>query len=73
VGSGQGYGYTYLTSLSVSHTRCRTGRTLAKKHGHSGGWHCSKTILDNSTFQYDAQVRCTSGSRRVKWTYTQNK
>lgn len=72
VGSGLGYGYTYLTSLSVTHTGCATGRSVAKKHGHVSGWHCSTKRLATSPVQYQARVTCTSGKRRVVWTYSQN-
>lgn len=72
VGSGLGYGYTYLTSLSVAHTSCATGRSVAKKHGHIRGWHCSTKRLATSPVQYQSRVTCTSGRRRVVWTYSQN-
>jgi hypothetical protein len=72
VGSGLGYGYTYLTSLSVTHTSCATGRSVAKKHGHIRGWRCSTKRLATSPVQYQSRVTCTSGRRRVVWTYSQN-
>jgi hypothetical protein len=72
VGSGQGYGYSYLTSLIVTNTSCSTGRNVAHHHGHVRGWHCTKTRLDTSPVQYDEKVACKNGSRRVKWTFTQN-
>jgi hypothetical protein len=72
VGNGKGYGYTYLTSLTVTHTSCSTGKAVAKKHGHVSGWHCSTKRLATSPVQYQARVTCTSGSRRVVWTFTQN-
>lgn len=72
VGSGHGYGYTYLDTLSVYRTSCANGRTIAKHHGHVSGWHCSKSRLSTSPFQYLEHEKCTSGSRRVSWTYTQN-
>ena len=73
IGSATGYGYSYLTSLWVSNTSCKTGRTVAKYHGHVSGWSCKKTTLDSSPVQYDARVSCTKGSGRIKWTYTQNR
>jgi hypothetical protein len=70
VGSGRGYGYSYLTYLWVYRTSCANGRTLARHHGR--GWSCKKKILDRSPVQYDAKVTCRSGKREVQWTYTQN-
>ena len=72
VGQGKGYGYSYLTSLTVSSTGCSTGRNVAKHHGHVSGWSCSRKRLDTSPVQYDEKVSCRSGARRVTWTYTQN-
>lgn len=72
VGGGQGYGYSYLTSLKVSGTSCATGRRLARHHGNARGWRCHRTIVDRSRVQYDARMSCSSGHRRVWWTYTQN-
>lgn len=72
VGTGRGYGYTYLTYLWVYKTKCSTGRYVAGHHGHVRGWGCGRKILDRSPVQYDARVTCKSGSRQVQWTYTQN-
>lgn len=72
VGSGRGYGYSYLTYLWVYRTSCANGSYLAKKHGRVSGWRCSKKILDRSPVQYDAKVTCNSGGRQVQWTFTQN-
>ena len=72
IGNSRGYGYSYLTSLWVSNTSCKTGRTIALHHGGSG-WSCKKTTLDSSRVQYDARVSCSKGSGRIKWTYTQNR
>jgi hypothetical protein len=72
VGSGLGYGYTYLTSLTVHRTSCGNGRHLAKKHGHVAGWSCSKHRLSTSSIQYQDRETCTSGSRKVVWTFSQN-
>lgn len=73
VGHGHGYGYSYLTSLTVHHTRCSTGYYVAHHHGYVRGWHCNRQTTDSSPVQYDAQVSCKSGARRVFWTFTQNK
>jgi hypothetical protein len=73
VGTEHGFGYTYLTSLNVSRTSCKTGRRVAKHHGHVRGWRCHTKRLDASPVQYDSRVTCKSGRRQVKWTFTQDK
>ena len=72
VGNGEGYGYTYLLSLSVRNTNCSTGKSVVRHHGHLRGWRCSRKVLDRSPTQYDAKMSCSSGRRRVYYTYTQN-
>jgi hypothetical protein len=72
VGTGRGYGYTYLTTLTVHGTNCATGKSVVKKHGHVSGWSCSKKRLATGPVQYQERETCTSGSRRVVWTYSQN-
>jgi hypothetical protein len=75
LGASQGlglYGYTYLTSLTVRGTNCTTGKNVAKHHGKVSGWHCSKKRLQTSSIQYVDRETCTSGSRHVVWTFTQN-
>jgi hypothetical protein len=72
VGSGQGYGYAYVTSLIVHGTSCSTGKTIVKHHGKISGWSCTKKRLVTSPVQYLERERCTSGSRRVQWVYTEN-
>jgi hypothetical protein len=71
-GNGRSYGYSYLTFLWVYKTSCANGRTIAHKHGHVRGWHCTTKKLDQSPVQYDAKVTCKSGHREVQWEYTQN-
>lgn len=70
-------GPSYLTSLSVRNTRCRTGKAVARSfhrhRGHVSGWSCHRRILAKSRYQYDARVTCRRGGKRVVWTYTQNK
>jgi hypothetical protein len=77
----------YTTSLSVKHTSCRTGRKVVKgytkcryKNGGLNG-HCSnkvkryvcgegkRTIAPH--IQYSVKVSCHRGSRKVKFSYTQ--
>jgi hypothetical protein len=72
VGTGHGFGYTYLVTLSVRGTNCATGKSVAKRHGRVSGWSCGKKRLQTSPVQYDDRETCTSGSRRVQWTFTQN-
>jgi hypothetical protein len=72
VGSGRSLGYTYVTSLTVRGTSCSTGKNLAKHHGHVSGWSCKNKRLATNPVQYQGRETCTSGSRRVVWTYSQN-
>ena len=79
-------GATYLVSLSVSGISCSTGLKVEKAFqscrrttaGHRTcrkrvlGYSCKQTKIDSVTTQYDAKVTCTSGSRIVRFTYTQN-
>jgi hypothetical protein len=71
VGRGQGFGYTYLTSLSVKGIGCASGRSVVKHRG-GRGWRCAKQRLATSPVQYDERETCRSGSRQVQWTYTQD-
>jgi len=77
----------YTTSLAVSHTSCRTGRKVVKgytkcryKHGGLNGRCPSKvkrfkcgegkrTVAPH--IQYSVKVSCKRGSRKVKFSYTQ--
>jgi hypothetical protein len=79
-------GATYLVSLSVTGVSCSTGLKVEKAFqscrrttaGHRTckkrilRYGCKQTVLDSVKTQYDAQVTCRSGSRMVKFTYTQN-
>jgi hypothetical protein len=69
-------GASYVTSLSVRKTSCRTGKTVVRSYhqhgGHVSGWSCHRRILDKSPAQYDAKVTCARGGKRVVHTYTQN-
>jgi len=79
-------GATYLVSLSVSGITCSTGLKVENAFqscrrataGHRTcrkrvlGYTCKQTQIDSSQTQYDAQVTCKSGSRIVKFTYTEN-
>lgn len=72
VGTGHGFGYTYLDKLTVTRTSCGTGKAVAKSHGHTRGWRCSTRRLQSSPIQYVDQVSCTSRSSRVVYVFTQN-
>lgn len=79
-------GASYLTSLSVRHTSCRTGKSVVRafnacRHRSGGaGGHCHHRVKHYScsehragiSVQYDSTVNCKRGSRRVHFTYTQN-
>lgn len=69
-------GPSYVTSLSVRNTSCRTGKAVVRSYhrhrGHVSGWSCHRRILDRSPAQYDARVTCRRGGKRVVWTYTEN-
>jgi hypothetical protein len=79
-------GATYLVSLGVTGVSCSKGlkaetafqscrRTTAGHRTCSKrvlGYSCKQTMIDSVKTQYDAKVTCTSGSRVVKFTYTQN-
>jgi hypothetical protein len=83
VGDGRGYGTTYVTSLSVRGTSCRSGRKVVRafhecRKGKAGkchhavlGYSCSEHRYNKIRTQYDSKVTCSKGSRRVKHTYTQ--
>jgi hypothetical protein len=77
----------YLDALSASHTSCRTGRKVLKgytkcryKHGGLNG-HCPNRVMRYKCgegkrtiaphIQYSVNVACKRGSKRIKFTYTQ--
>jgi hypothetical protein len=72
IGSGREFGYTYLTSLSVTNTSCSTGTALAKRHGKESGWRCTTKRLATSPVQYQSRETCTDGSRQIVWAFSQN-
>jgi hypothetical protein len=81
----RGLGPTYVTSLSVTHVSCKSGKALVKayykcraKNGPSGrcvkkvsGYSCRETRSGISV-QFNAKVTCTNGRKVVKHSYTQN-
>lgn len=84
IGSGRGYGTTYVTRISVSGgPSCRGAKALIKSYhacrpGKRGrcprvaGYRCSENRFSPSSFSYDSNVTCRKGGRTVKHTYQQN-
>lgn len=73
VGTGEGYGYAYLTSLTVHNTTCSVGISLVRHKGKVGGWKCVRKVLAQSPVQLQGRMTCTSGARKVVYGFTQNK
>jgi hypothetical protein len=83
-GQEQNLGASYVTSLKVQGTDCRTGKKVVKGYnkcrGTSGrscsqkvkGFKCHTKVLEESPAQFDAKVNCKNGGKAVKFTYTQN-
>jgi hypothetical protein len=83
VGDEGSYGTTYVLSITVRNTSCRTGRKVIRafhacRPGKKGrcdhrvlGYSCSETRGNRSVTSYDSEVTCRKGGRRVKHTYTQ--
>jgi hypothetical protein len=84
IGAGTGYGTTYVTSIRVSSTSCRSGKRVIKAYhacrpGRAGrcghrvrGYRCNEGSRDKSPVQYDAKVVCRNGGNVVTHRYTQN-
>jgi hypothetical protein len=83
IGTGRGYGTTYVTSISVRGTSCRSGKRLIRsfhgcrpgKSGRCGrvrGYSCSERRFDKIRTQYSSRVTCRDGGKVVKHTYQQN-
>ena len=84
IGSGRGYGTTYVTRISVSGgPSCRGAKALIKSYhgcrpGRRGrcprvaGYRCSENRFNSSSLSYDSNVTCRKGGRTVRHTYTQN-
>jgi hypothetical protein len=83
VGSGRGYGTTYLLKLSVQGTSCARGKDVVRafhacRPGKAGrcrhrvlGYSCSERRFNKSRVSYDSHVTCRNGGRIVKHDYTQ--
>lgn len=79
-------GPSYVTSLRVEHTGCASGKRLVRSYDRcrrrSGGarGRCGSRVLryrctehrTGIAIQFDANVTCRSGTRRVWFTYVQN-
>ena len=84
IGSGRGYGTTYVTSIRASGTSCRRAKRVIKAYhacrpGRAGrcgrrvrGYRCNEGTRDRSPVAYDARVTCRNGGNVVKHAYTQN-
>jgi hypothetical protein len=76
-------GATYVTSLRVRNTSCRTGKKVVRAfnscrgsargrcHHRVLGYACSESRSGISV-QFNSKVSCKNGGRRVNFTYTQN-
>ncbi len=82
VGDSRSYGTTYVLSISVKSTSCRTGRKVIRafhacRPGKSGrcsrasGYSCSESRFNKGPNSYDSRVKCSKGGNTVKHTYTQ--
>ena len=82
-GKQQNLGATYVTSLSAKNTSCRAAEGVVRAyHDCRGngrkckrkvkGYKCRQTIVSSSPLQYDANVKCKRGAKRVNFAYTQN-
>jgi hypothetical protein len=84
----QNFGPTYVTSVKVHGITCASGKLVVKafhacRKAHGGvkgrcprsvsvrGFHCTENRSTIAS-QFTSKVTCTSGSRRVVHTYTQN-
>jgi hypothetical protein len=82
VGDSRSYGTTYVLTINVSGTSCRSGRKVIRAYhacrpGKSGkcpsvkGYSCSERRFNKSKTSYDSKVTCRKGDKVVKHTYTQ--
>ena len=82
IGNSRSYGTTYVLTINVSHTSCRSGKRLIRafhacrpgKSGRCGsvkGYSCSERRFNKGRTSYDSRVTCRKGSKTVKHTYTQ--
>jgi hypothetical protein len=72
-GAKHWHGYFYIEPITVTHTSCATGKSVAAHHGHVRGWHCSQKTLESSTIERIAQESCKSGRKKVVYKFIQNK
>jgi hypothetical protein len=83
VGDYMGYGTTYVRWIRASNVGCKRARRVVRafhacrpgKKGRCGrvsGFNCSENRFNKSRYQYDSNVTCRDGGKRVKHGYTQN-
>ncbi len=77
------YGTTYVLSLKVTNTSCRSGRRVIRafhacRPGKKGkcesrvrGYSCSENRYNKGVTSYDSKVTCRKGGKTVKHKYTQ--
>jgi hypothetical protein len=79
-------GSVYVTNLRTKGVSCKTGKRVANafnacrhKHGARGHCHhkvrhfrCKESRGQASPVQYDSNVTCKRGGKRVRFTYVQN-
>jgi hypothetical protein len=82
-GEERSFGTTYVTSITVRHTSCRTGKAVVRafhkcRKGPRGRCHhrvlrfkCSEH-RSGIAVQFNSRVTCKRGAKVVKHTYTQN-
>jgi hypothetical protein len=82
-GEQRSFGTTYVTSISVKNTSCRTGKAVVRafhkcRKGPRGRCHhkvkrfsCSER-RSGIAVQFNSSVTCKRGRKVVKHTYTQN-
>jgi hypothetical protein len=83
----QHLGASYVTSLSVKNTSCRTGKAVAHafnncRHANGGarghchhrvkGYSCKEGRRSGISTQYDSSATCRRGAKRVHFTFTEN-
>ena len=81
------FGSTYITTLKQRNTKCGNAKKVAKKFTEcrksNGGkrGHCNQQVAHYScnegnrsgnSIQFSARVKCTRGSKKVIFKYTQN-
>jgi len=83
-GDGEGFGTTYVRDIRTRRVGCRKARRVVRafhecRKGPRGRckrrvlrFKCSEDRFNVASFQYDSNVVCKRGRKRVKHAYTQN-